>query len=117
VPGHFPADDFALASFDGTSLYEHSDPREGYHQDWNTLIYNYGRREVSNYLVGNALYWIERFGIDAAGRCGGLDDLSRLQPQGRASGSRTNTAAGKIWKPLSFCATPTASWANRRRAR
>ena len=65
VPGHFPADDFALASFDGTSLYEHSDPREGYHQDWNTLIYNYGRREVSNYLVGNALYWIERFGIDA----------------------------------------------------
>ncbi|MGS1803519.1 1,4-alpha-glucan branching enzyme, partial [Klebsiella pneumoniae] len=58
VPGHFPADDFALASFDGTSLYEHSDPREGYHQDWNTLIYNYGRREVSNYLVGNALYWI-----------------------------------------------------------
>jgi 1,4-alpha-glucan branching enzyme len=45
VPGHFPADDFALASFDGTSLYEHCDPREGYHQDLNTLIYNYGRRE------------------------------------------------------------------------
>ncbi len=65
VPGHFPSDDFALASFDGTALYEHSDPREGYHQDWNTLIYNYGRREVSNFLVGNALYWIERFGIDA----------------------------------------------------
>ncbi|MFU7838380.1 1,4-alpha-glucan branching enzyme, partial [Raoultella planticola] len=55
----------ALALFDGTALYEHSDPREGYHQDWNTLIYNYGRREVSNFLVGNALYWIERFGIDA----------------------------------------------------
>lgn len=54
-----------LAEFDGTNLYEHSDPREGYHQDWNTLIYNYGRREVSNFLVGNALYWIERFGIDA----------------------------------------------------
>jgi 1,4-alpha-glucan branching enzyme len=52
VPGHFPADDFALALFDGTALYEHSDPREGYHQDWNTLIYNYGRREVSNFLVG-----------------------------------------------------------------
>jgi 1,4-alpha-glucan branching enzyme len=65
VPGHFPKDDFALASFDGTSLYEHNDPREGYHQDWSTLIYNYGRREVSNFLVGNALYWIERFGIDA----------------------------------------------------
>ncbi len=65
VPGHFPSDEFSLAEFDGTHLYEHSDPREGYHQDWNTLIYNYGRREVSNYLVGNALYWMERFGIDA----------------------------------------------------
>lgn len=65
VPGHFPSDEFGLAQFDGTALYEHSDPREGYHQDWNTLIYNYGRREVSNYLVGNALYWIERFGVDA----------------------------------------------------
>ncbi len=64
VPGHFPSDDFGLAKFDGTSLYEHYDPREGYHQDWNTLIYNFGRREVSNFLAGNALYWIERFGID-----------------------------------------------------
>ncbi len=52
VPGHFPSDDFALAEFDGTKLYEHSDPREGYHRDWNTLIYNYGRREVSNYRSG-----------------------------------------------------------------
>ncbi|NDJ55980.1 1,4-alpha-glucan branching enzyme [Enterobacteriaceae bacterium 4M9] len=65
VPGHFPSDDFGLARFDGTPLYEHSDPREGFHQDWNTLIYNYGRNEVRNYLIGNALYWIERFGIDA----------------------------------------------------
>lgn len=65
VPGHFPTDESGLNQFDGTALYEHSDPREGYHQDWNTLIYNYGRREVSNYLTGNALYWIERFGIDA----------------------------------------------------
>ena len=64
VPGHFPSDDFGLAQFDGTALYEHADPREGFHQDWNTLIYNYGRREVSNYLAGNALYWSERFGID-----------------------------------------------------
>lgn len=64
VPGHFPSDDFGLAQFDGTALYEHEDPREGFHQDWNTLIYNYGRREVSNYLAGNALYWMERFGID-----------------------------------------------------
>jgi len=64
VPGHFPVDPHGLARFDGSHLYEHADPREGFHQDWNTLIYNYGRREVLNYLVGNALYWIERFGID-----------------------------------------------------
>ncbi|HEV2609932.1 MAG TPA: 1,4-alpha-glucan branching protein GlgB [Noviherbaspirillum sp.] len=64
VPGHFPADAHGLTRFDGTHLYEHADPREGFHQDWNTLIYNYGRREVSNYLAGNALYWLERFGID-----------------------------------------------------
>ncbi|KPC53247.1 1,4-alpha-glucan branching protein GlgB [Amantichitinum ursilacus] len=64
VPGHFPSDAHGLAQFDGTHLYEHADPREGFHQDWNTLIYNYGRREVSNYLTGNALYWIERYGVD-----------------------------------------------------
>jgi 1,4-alpha-glucan branching enzyme len=64
VPGHFPEDEFGLANFDGTALYEHGDPREGFHQDWNTLIYNYGRNEVRNYLIGNALYWCERFGID-----------------------------------------------------
>jgi len=64
VPGHFPSDAHGLARFDGSHLYEHADPREGFHQDWNTLIYNYGRKEVLNYLVGNALYWIERFGID-----------------------------------------------------
>ena len=64
VPGHFPSDAHGLAQFDGTCLYEHADPREGFHQDWNTLIYNYGRQEVRNYLAGNGLYWIERFGID-----------------------------------------------------
>lgn len=64
VPGHFPSDTHGLAAFDGTALYEHSDPREGYHQDWNTLIYNYGRNEVRNFLSSNALYWLERFGLD-----------------------------------------------------
>ncbi|MCM1129514.1 MAG: 1,4-alpha-glucan branching protein GlgB [Alistipes senegalensis] len=64
VPAHFPADSHGLYRFDGTSLYEHEDPREGVHQDWDSIIYNYGRREVCNYLVGNALYWIERYGID-----------------------------------------------------
>lgn len=64
VVGHFPTDDHGLAKFDGTALYEHADPREGYHQDWNTLIYNFGRNEVKNFLQGSALYWIERFGFD-----------------------------------------------------
>ncbi|TKI04152.1 1,4-alpha-glucan branching protein GlgB [Martelella alba] len=64
VPGHFPGDEFGLARFDGTALYEHADPREGLHQDWNTLIYNYGRNEVRNYLAGNALFWLERYGVD-----------------------------------------------------
>lgn len=64
VVGHFPTDEHGLAKFDGTPLYEHADPREGYHQDWNTLIYNFGRTEVKNFLQGNALYWIERFGFD-----------------------------------------------------
>jgi len=64
VPGHFPADAHGLARFDGTALYEHADPRQGFHPDWNTLIYNYGRPEVRGFLVANALYWIEQFHID-----------------------------------------------------
>ncbi len=64
VPAHFPTDEQGLARFDGRPLYEHADPREGMHQDWGTLIYNFGRREVFNYLVGNALFWIEQYGID-----------------------------------------------------
>jgi 1,4-alpha-glucan branching enzyme len=64
VPGHFPSDAHGLARFDGSALYECADPREGLHPDWGTLIYNFGRREVVNYLVGNALFWIERYGVD-----------------------------------------------------
>jgi 1,4-alpha-glucan branching enzyme len=64
VPAHFPRDDWSLARFDGTALYEHEDPRQGAHQDWGTLIFNYGRNEVVNFLTANALFWIERFHID-----------------------------------------------------
>jgi 1,4-alpha-glucan branching enzyme len=65
VPAHFPTDQHGLVRFDGTALYEHEDPRLGFHQDWNTLIYNFGRTEVRNFLVANALYWLERFHVDA----------------------------------------------------
>ena len=64
VPAHFPTDAQGLARFDGTHLYEYADPREGFHNDWNTLIYNFGRTEVRNFLVGSALYWLERFDVD-----------------------------------------------------
>jgi len=64
VPAHFPKDAFALGRFDGTALYEHADPRQGEHRDWGTYIFNFGRNEVRNFLIGNALYWIDKFHID-----------------------------------------------------
>jgi len=64
VPGHFPDDPHGLAHFDGTALYEHANPQQGRHLDWNTLIYNYGRREITNFLISNALFWLERYGVD-----------------------------------------------------
>ena len=64
VPAHFPSDPHGLALFDGTHLYEHQDPREGFHHDWNTLIYNLGRTEVKQFLIASALFWLEQFGVD-----------------------------------------------------
>ncbi|MBI4183530.1 MAG: 1,4-alpha-glucan branching protein GlgB [Proteobacteria bacterium] len=64
VPGHFPSDPHGLGFFDGTHLYEHADPRKGRHMDWDTLIYNFGRREVGNYLVSNALFWLNEYHLD-----------------------------------------------------
>ncbi|MET1754431.1 1,4-alpha-glucan branching protein GlgB [Novosphingobium sp. RD2P27] len=64
VPAHFPIDEHGLVRFDGTALYEHEDPKLGFHPDWNTLIYNFGRREVSSFLLNNALFWAERYHVD-----------------------------------------------------
>jgi 1,4-alpha-glucan branching enzyme len=64
VPGHFPSDEHGLGRFDGSCLYEHEDPRQGFHPDWNTLIFNYGRKEVLSYLISNALFWLEQYHLD-----------------------------------------------------
>lgn len=64
VPGHFPTDDFSLARFDGSALYEHEDPRQGFHPHWHTHIFNFGRKEVSNFLIANACFWLDKFHID-----------------------------------------------------
>ena len=64
VPAHFPTDPHGLIRFDGTALYEHDDPRQGHHPDWDTAIYNFGRREVSEFLINNALFWAERYHVD-----------------------------------------------------
>lgn len=64
VPGHFPDDPHGLARFDGSALYEHANPLQGRHPDWGTLIYNYGRTEVTNFLIANALFWLDRYGLD-----------------------------------------------------
>ena len=88
VPAHFPRDDWALARFDGTALYEHEDPRKGAHQDWGTLIFNFGRHEVNNFLVANALVLVRPVprGRPARGRRG-LDALPRLLAQAGRMGS------------------------------
>ena len=63
-PAHFPTDAHGLARFDGTALFEHADPKEGFHQDWNTYIYNFGRREVQGFLISSGVHWLEHFHVD-----------------------------------------------------
>jgi 1,4-alpha-glucan branching enzyme len=106
VPAHFPVDDHGLANFDGTALYEHEDPRAGFHPDWGTAIYNFERREVVNYLLANALFWFEKYGIDGL-RVDAVAsmlylDYSREEGQWlpNAEGGRENRAAESFLRGL-----------------
>ena len=100
VPSHFPADAFALAEFDGTHLFEHADPRLGFHPDWKSLIFNYGRHEVRSFLASSAEHWLSHVSRRrAAGRRGRLHALPRLlTPAGRVD-ARTRRAAARTSRP------------------
>jgi len=101
VPAHFPRDEWALARFDGTALFEHEDPRKGAHQDWGTLIFNFGRHEVVNFWSRMRCSGASAFTLTPAGGCRRLDALPRLFRK-EANGFRISSAAAKTSRRSSF---------------
>ncbi len=102
VPAHFPKDAHGLADFDGRPCFEYEDPRKGEHPDWGTKVFDYGKNEVKDFLISNALYWVEQYHIDGLRVDAVAPCFTWTMDVRQASGFPTKTAATRIWKQLSF---------------